>query len=294
MKFLQAILMGIIQGLTEFIPVSSSGHLALIKSIFGFETETGVLFDVLLHVATIVAICFMFYKDLLRLIIEFCGIVKDLFINISIFSKTITGKSDKENYLKIIDNPYRRFVVLLIVSTIPTGILGILLKDVVNFATGNLLIVGICLISTGLILIMSDYLPNKGKRLKDVNYGDAFSVGVAQGIATLPGLSRSGVTIAASLLCGFDRKFASKYSFIMSIPAILGALVIELGDISEQAVTGGDVACYIVGMIIAAIVGIVALKLIINLINRKMMKYFSFYCIGIGFISIIVYILKLK
>lgn len=294
MKLLQAIVMGLIQGITEFIPVSSSGHLAVIKSLFNIETETGVLFDVLLHVATIVAIIINFYKDIMRLLYEFCLMVKDVFYNIVVFFKSVTGASGKEDYISIITNAYRKFVILIFISTVPTGILGILLNDIVDFSTGNLLITAVCFISTGLIVLLSDFIPDKGKRLKEANYGDAFCVGVAQGIATLPGLSRSGTTITASLLCGFDRRFAAKYSFIMSIPAILGALVLELTHIGEETVTGSDVGCYIVGMIIAAIIGIVALKFVINLINRKTMKFFSFYCIGLGFLSIIIYIFKLK
>lgn len=294
MKIFQAIIMGIIQGITEFVPVSSSGHLALLKSIFGMETDTGVFFDVLLHVATIVAICVAFYKDIIRLFLEFCFMIKDICLNIGVFAKSVSGSSAKENYIPIISNSYRKFVLMLIISTIPTGIIGIFLKDVVDYATGNLLITGVCFISTGLIVMLSDYIQDKGKRLKDANYGDAFCVGVAQGIATLPGLSRSGVTVGASLLCGFDRKFASKYSFIMSIPAILGALVLEIGDIGSETITGADIGSCFVGMIFAAAIGIVALKLIINLINRKALKYFSFYCIGLGFLSFIIYIIRLK
>lgn len=293
MKFLQSILMGFIQGATEFLPVSSSGHLALIKALFHAETDTGVLFDVLLHVATLVSICLVFYKDIIKLVIEFIGICKDLIQNMIEFFKSLNG-SKKPAYVDVLTNPYRRFVVLIIVSTIPTGILGILLKDVVEYATTSLLITGISLLCTGAILFLSDFLPEKDKKLKDVNMGDAFSVGIAQGIATLPGLSRSGTTITACILCGFDRRFAAKYSFIMSIPAVLGALVLELGDIGGSSLSGGDIASYIVGMIIAGVVGYIALRLTMNLLVNKYFKYFSYYCLGIGFISIIVYIFTLK
>ena len=294
MKFLQAIIMGLVQGITEFIPVSSSGHLAVIKALFGFETDTGVLFDVLLHVATIVAICVVYYKDIMRLVVEFVGIVRDVCVNASILAKAIAGNNTQEKYIRVISNAYRRFVLLLVVSTVPTGLIGVLINDVVDFATGNLLITGICFISTALIVMMSDYLPEGGKRLKEVNYADAFGVGIAQGIATLPGLSRSGVTITASLLCGFDRKFAAKYSFIMSIPAIMGALILELTEIGEETITAGDVGCYLMGMVIAAIVGVFILKFLLGLIHKKSLKYFSFYCLGMGFLSIIIYIIKLK
>lgn len=293
MNVLKAIFMGILQGATEFLPVSSSGHLALFKAIFNVETETGVLFDVLLHVATLISICLVFYKDILKLVIEFYGICKDLIMNMISFFKSISG-SGKAEYVQVITNPFRKFVVLLIITTIPTGIIGLLLDDVVDYASSNLLITGICLICTGLILFISDFLPEKGKKIKDVNYADAFCIGVTQGVATLPGLSRSGTTITACVLCGFDRKFAAKYSFIMSIPAILGALVLQLSKISSDTITGGDIGCYILGMIIAAIIGFVALKLTMRLLMSRYFKYFAFYCLGAGFISLIVYIIKLK
>ncbi len=291
MSVLKAMLMGLIQGLTEFLPVSSSGHLGLIKGLFGMETDTGILFDVLLHFATLIAIVAVFFRDILKLVVEFGGMVKDLFHNIAAFGKNISGGGSPD-YVRVISSAYRRFVLLLIVSTIPTGILGIFLKDIVEYTSGNLLVTGICLICTGLILALSDFLADGDKKLKETGFGDAFAIGVAQGVATLPGISRSGTTIVAGLLCGLDRKFAAKYSFIMSIPAILGALVLELFDIGEESVTAGDVGCYILGMFIAAVVGYVALRLLMNIVVNRYFKYFAYYCAAIGLTSIIVYFVR--
>lgn len=293
MKFLQAIIMGLVQGLTEFLPVSSSGHLALIKALFGLETETGILFDVLLHVATLISICLVFYKDILKLIVEFLGMVKDIFTNAVIFFKSITNNGPAEMYTRVISNSYRKFVLLIIISTIPTGIIGVFMGDVVEYASTSLLITGICLLGTGVILLISDFLPDKGKKIKETSYPNAFAIGVTQGIATLPGLSRSGTTITACLLCGFDRKFAAKYSFIMSIPAVLGALVLELSDIGGENISGSDVGAYIIGMIIAGVIGYIALKLTMKLVVSKYFKYFSYYCFGLGVLSIIVFLIKL-
>lgn len=292
MKFLQAIFMGIIQGCTEFLPVSSSGHLALFKSIFSVESEAGILFDVLLHVATLISICLVFYKDILKLIVEFFGMCKDIFGNIVILCKSLSNPT-QQGFNRVITNPFRKFVLLIIVSTIPTGLIGIFMDDVVEYASTSLIITGICLLSTGVILFISDYLPDKGKKLKEASYTDAFCVGITQGVATLPGISRSGTTITACLLCGFDRKFAAKYSFIMSIPAVLGALILELSHIGEEAITGSDVGAYIIGMIIAGVVGFFALQLTMKFVVSKYFKYFGFYCMGMGLISIIVFIVKL-
>lgn len=292
MTIVQAILLGIVQGLTEFLPVSSSGHLALMKNILHVNTDTGILFDILLHVATLVAICVVMHKDVLKIIFEFIGIARDAVLNSITFFKNLGNKGEKDEYIQLASSSYRKFTILLIISTIPTAILGYLLKDIIETVEGELLVPGICLIITGVITLISDYLSEGSKRPKDAKYGDAFSVGVAQGIATLPGLSRSGTTITACLLCGFERRFAVKYSFIMSIPAILGALVLKLSDISSETITGGDVGCYIVGMIVAAIVGFFALKLTIAFVQRKSFKYFAFYCLGIGAVSVIAYIIK--
>lgn len=288
----KAILMGIVQGLTEFLPVSSSGHLAIVKCMFKADTETGILFDVLLHVATLVAVCAVYYKDILRLILEFAGMVTDIFENVLMFFKS-KGKAEKKSYRTIVNSPYRKFVVLLIVTTIPTGIIGVLMSDVVESASSTIIVPGICLICTAVMLMISDYLPEGGKKSKTANYGDAFSIGVAQGIATLPGVSRSGTSITACLLCGFDRKYAVKYSFIMSIPAIIGALIMELTKIDGEHITGSDVGCYLVGMIFAAIVGYIALRVTIKIVSGRFFKWFAYYCAAVGIISIIVYIVTL-
>ena len=291
MTIVQAIILGVIQGLTEFLPVSSSGHLAIMKNILRMDLETGALYDVLLHVATLVAICIVMRKDIVKLILEFISIVRDVFTNFLIFIDRITHKDD-QYYIKIMSSAYRRFVVLIIVSSIPTAIIGFLLNDIIETVENELLVPGICLIATAVIILISDFLADGTKKPKDATVYDAFAIGTAQGIATLPGLSRSGTTITACILCGFDRKFAVKYSVIMSMPAIFGALILKLSKISSETVTGGDIAVYIVGMVIAAVVGYFALIFTTKLVQKKSFKYFAFYCFGIGVVSIIAYIIS--
>lgn len=292
MTFLRAIVLGIIQGLTEFLPVSSSGHLAICKNLFHMETDTGILYDVLLHVATLVAVCIVMRKDIIKLAAELIGIIKDCFLNIVTFFRNLFMGGRREDYITIASSSYRKFAILVIISSVPTAILGFLLKDIIETVEGELLVPGICLMATGAIVLISDFLKDGTKKPKDATYGDAFSIGVAQGIATLPGLSRSGTTIAACILCGFDRRFAVKYSFIMSIPAIVGALILELADIGSEAITAGEVVSYIIGMIVAGIVGYFALKFVIGIVQRKSFKFFGIYCFGIGVVSIIAYIIK--
>ena len=229
MSLLQSVLLGLIQGLTEFLPVSSSGHLAIFKQFFQIETG-GMFFDILLHIGTLIAVFIVYYKDIFRMMKEGFAIIGDFFVNVATFFKRVITKEDLP-YRKIVHNSYRKFVMLVIVSTIPTGIIGIAAKDLVSAAEQILLVPGICLIITAVLLFIADRIPDGGKTPKQVTYTNAFLIGISQGIATMPGLSRSGTTITACLSTGMTRKFAVKYSFIMSIPAILGALVVEIKDV---------------------------------------------------------------
>lgn len=285
MSLLQAILMGVIQGLTEFLPVSSSGHLALFKILFGVETDTGILYDVLLHVGTLLAICVVYYKDIWKLIVEGCAILRDVFVNIVIFFKNRLHK-ESEPYRRVVNSSYRKFVMLIIVSTIPTGVIGFFGRDVVSMASEILIVPGICLIVTAVLLFVADHVKDGDKLPKNVTYTNAFSVGIAQGIATLPGLSRSGTTITACLLNGYQRNFAVKYSFLMSIPAVLGALVLELKDISEITVSSTEIVYYIIGMLIAAVVGYICIKTMLVIVRKKKFTCFAIYCLLVGALSV--------
>lgn len=285
MSLLQAIIMGIIQGATEFLPVSSSGHLALFKILFHVNTDTGLMFDVMLHLGTLIAIFAVYYKDIIRMVVEAFKIIRDVFINIVRFFRNKFGKEENE-YLKIVTNGYRKFVLLVIVSTIPTGIIGLVASDFVEMASEILLIPGICLIITSILLFISDRIQSGNKGPKNVSYTNGFIIGICQGIATLPGLSRSGTTIAACLISGFDRRFAVKYSFIMSIPAVLGAAILELKDISTAAISGTEILYYVIGMAVAAVVGYICIKTMLVIVRNKKFTIFSIYCLIIGALSI--------
>lgn len=285
MSLLQAIMMGIIQGLTEFLPVSSSGHLALFKILFGIETDTGILYDVLLHVGTLIAICLVYYRDIWKLIVDGLCIIRDAGVNVVILFKNKI-KGENEPYRRVINSSYRKFAMLIIVSTIPTGVIGYFGRDVVDMASEILIVPGICLIVTAVLLFVADHTKDGDKLPKTVTYTDAFSVGIAQGIATLPGLSRSGTTITACLLSGYQRNFAVKYSFLMSIPAILGALVLEFKDATDMAVSGQEILYYIIGMLVAAVVGYICIKTMLVVVRKKKFTGFAVYCLIVGALSI--------
>lgn len=285
MELLKAIILGLIQGVAEFLPISSSGHLAIFKNVLGFDTDTGLLFDVLLHLGTLAAVFVVFYKDIFELI-------KEGFAIIGQFFKSVFGcLFKKEKWQPVVTTPYRRFVMLVIVSTIPTGIMGILLEDAIGAASATLIVPGILLLINGIQLLISDRLPDGMLTEADASYTKAGIVGIAQGIATFPGISRSGTTITACLACGFKREFAVKYSFIMSIPAILGALVLELLDFSPEMLSGSDMLNYLAGTLVSAVVGYVCIKTMLVIVRGKKFKYFAYYCFAMGAFAVLYSIL---
>lgn len=291
MSLLEAILMGIIQGITEFLPVSSSGHLALFKIFFEVDNAGGLLFDVILHFGTLLAIFAVYYKDIWKMIVEGFSIIGDACKNVGIFFGNLSHRQ-KGGYHRVICNGYRKFVMLVIVSTIPTGIIGVLDVKLVEMASKIVLIPGICLIVTGVLLFLADHAKGGEKMPKQVTYSNAFIIGIAQGVATMPGLSRSGTTITACLLSGFNRKFAVKYSFIMSIPAVLGSLVFELKDIADVTFTQMDLISYLAGMAAAAVVGYICIKAMLYVVRQKRFTGFAVYCLIVGAVCVGAYFVE--
>ncbi len=286
MEIWKAVVMGFIQGVAEFLPISSSGHLALMKHILHIDLESGgLLFDIMLHLGTLIAIFIAFWKDIKKIIGDGLGIIADVVINAIRFILNLGSKQKKE-YKKVMNNAYRRFVLLVIVSTIPTGIIGVLLEDTIDYAASTILIPGIGLVTTAILLTVADRVKVGMKRANQTDYSDAVVIGLAQGVATLPGISRSGATITACLLCGLDKNYAVKYSFIMSIPAVLGAVVLKLKDFSVVPLQTNDVIAYIIGTIIAGLVGYICIKTMLVIVRGKKFKYFSYYCFIIGVIAI--------
>lgn len=220
------------------------------------------------------------------------SIIGDVCRNIGIFFKNITHKT-KGGYHHVICNGYRKFAMLVIVSTIPTGVIGVLASDLIEQASKLLIVPGICLIMTAILLFLADHCKGGEKMPKQVTYSNAFIIGIAQGVATLPGLSRSGTTITACLLSGFNRKFAVKYSFIMSIPAVLGSLVFELSDLAAVSFTSTEIMYYLVGMVVAAVVGYICIKTMLYVVRQKKFTGFAVYCLIVGAISVGVYFYQL-
>lgn len=285
MSILHSIFLGIVQGVTEFLPVSSSGHLSILKNLLGINTNGGLIFDIMLHLGTVIAVICVFRKDILRMILETIHIVADIIYNIRIKAHN-HREQDAKRTKKVVHNNYRKFVVLVIMSTIPTAIIGFAAQELVQIAEQTLIVPGVCLILTAGMLLVADVVETGKKIPKDISYSNGFMIGIAQGVATLPGLSRSGTTIAACLISGFDRKFAVKYSFIMSIPAVLGAAILEFQSLGKTGITASQFMIYLLGAAVAGVTGYFCIKTMLVVVRKKRFKGFAVYCLIAGILAL--------
>ena len=261
MTYIEAIVLGLVQGLGEFLPISSSGHLALLQQAFGISEENVLLFAVLLHVGTLVSVFICYWNDIWELIVELGLTFKDIF----------TGKG-----LRIDERPVRKLGLMIIVATIPTGIIGIFFNDLFDSLYNSVIPIGVGLIITGCLLVMAEKKQGANKRIGEMRYIDALIVGTVQGIAIWPGISRSGSTLFGSLMCKLDREFAVKFVFLMSIPSILGSAVLEAPDALAQGMNMADLGPILVGMIVAAVSGLAALKTMMKIVSKNKLSYFSY------------------
>ena len=289
MTLFQSIILGLVQGLTEFLPVSSSGHLAIVKKLFSIDTGGDIVFELLLHLGTLVVILVVFRKDIKRLFIAVFGMIADLVTNLARRSKNKRG--GEQQLLKcIVSTNYRKFALLLIISTIPTAVIGLIGEKLIGDASDSLIVPGICLVVTGLMLMLSDRLPENDKIPQDVTYREAVIIGIAQGIAVLPGISRSGATICACLFCGLNRRFAVRYSFILSIPVVLGGLILSLKDMTAwPSVSLSAAMIPAAGILTAMIVGFACIRTMLRIVNRRKFRYFAFYCFAVAAVAIAAY-----
>ena len=290
MTIIYAVIMGLIQGVTEFLPVSSSGHLAIFSGLFHIETP-GLLFDVLLHVGTLVAVFLCFYRDIGKLLAELFLMIGDVFKNLNIWFSNLTSE-DKRPYVKVVVNGYRKFDVLLIMATIPTGIIGVWDSSLVEKMNAILLCPAICMMVTAVILFLCDRIREGDKTPRTTLYSNAFLIGIAQGIATLPGISRSGMTLTACLGSGFKKNYAVRFTFILSIPAILGSLIFELKDVDLAVIAPSDWLCYIIGMAVAAVVGFFCIRVMLVIVRRQKFLPFSIYCFAMGVVALVAWLVQ--
>ncbi|MBR6719935.1 MAG: undecaprenyl-diphosphate phosphatase [Clostridia bacterium] len=270
MNYLKYGILGLVQGLTEFLPVSSSGHLAIFKEILGESfADLGLTYDILLHLATLIAVFAVYYKDILDLITGFFSLVRDIF----------------KRQVDLNKNTNQKFVILVIIASVPAALVGFLLGDAIE--TLPLIFVGFALIITAIEMIISSRLKSGTITLENAKLKDSIIPGLFQGFAILPGISRSGSTVTGAFLAGFDRAFAVKFSFIMSIPVILGSALFDIIDILTGAAEAPLIGPTLFGMIIAAISGYLSIRFMIKLFTGNKFRYFSYYCLTVGLAVII-------
>lgn len=280
MSALEAVFLGIIQGLAEFLPISSSGHLAFFHKLLGNTSEPTMSFDILLHLGTLAAVCIVYYRDIWKMIRSFFTLCGKLF-----------GEKFKIKNIKLSED--EKFLLMICVAVLPL-VVGALIDDWVEAARNYIWVIGLLWIFNGFLLYFSDKICAAREKIaaKDGEDGckksktifNAFKVGLFQLLAIFPGISRSGMTITGGLLSGFDREFATKFSFILSIPAILGANILELKEFGSIAKS--DVVPYICGVVAALISGLLAIKLLNYISKKKNFRIFSVYCAVLGIVAI--------
>lgn len=267
MGIFDAIIQGIIQGLTEFLPVSSSGHLALYQHYFGESESSGLFFSAILHLGTLLATFIAFRKDIIALLKEAGSMIADLF---------------KGKLFKTKMNPERRMIVMLIISCLVL-VPCIPLKDTIEMvSTTYMIALGCLFLYTSFILFLSDKCVKGTKTAGDITWKNALTVGIFQAIALFPGVSRSGSTISGGLFSGFTRDTAVKYSFILGMPTILAGCLLEFKDAISESEQFGSVLPYIVGFAVSAVVGICAIKMVNWLVKSNKFTIFSIYTLLLG------------
>ncbi len=270
MNLFTSLLLGIIQGLAEFLPISSSGHLALAQHLLGINTEVPAFFDVLLHLGTLLAVLVAYWGDVVEIVQEFFRGVGDI-----VHGTTPTPVP-----------PARRMILLIIVGTLPLfAILPIHKK--VQALGDSMVFIGMALVVTGFLLFACDLVRRGRKTERSATLVDALLVGVGQALATMPGVSRSGMTISAGCFLGFERSFAVRFSFLLSIPAVLGANILSLKDALEAGVDWAAVPVYLAGVVASAVVGYACIRLLKLIAQKGRFGGFAYYCWAVGLLTLL-------
>lgn len=275
MSILTSILLGLVQGIAEFLPISSSGHLAIAQNLLGINTEVPEFFDVLLHLGTLLAVFVAYWQDIKDM-------VRELFAGVGDLIHRTTPKRVP---------PARRLILLIVIGTLPLFLV-LPVHKLVQGLSNSMGFIGVALILTGVLLFACDLIRKGRKDERTATWLDAVVVGVGQAIATLPGISRSGMTISAGCFMGFERRFAVRFAFLLSIPAVLGANILSLKDALEVGIDAGQIPVYLVGVITAAVVGYLCIRLLKLIASKGRFGAFAYYCWAVGLLTLVLSIIK--
>ena len=272
MTVINAIILGLVQGIAEFLPISSSGHLAILNNLFGMTTtENGhMFFDVLLHLGTLISICIVYWQDIV-----------DMFYEVLAFANLGPRAGERQERY-----PAARLFFMIVLATLPLFLI-LPINDMLEGLYYNNVFIGMALILTGAMLYVSDKMKPGRKNENSMTVWDALIIGLCQCVATLPGLSRSGTTITAGIATGHDRSYAVKFSLLMSIPAVLGATLLELVDAFKAGIDVSLIPAYLFGMIAAMVSGVLSIGLLKMIVRKTRFGGFSYYCWVVGVLTII-------
>lgn len=269
MSVLDALILGLVQGLTEFLPVSSSGHLVLGQEVLGVLHGENITFEIFVHFGTLFSILAIFWRDVWQIFGALCAAIR----------------RPKSVSTLIRENEHFKLAVLILFGSLPAGVVGVSFKPYVERAFADVNLVGVMLMITGLVLFLTRL--SKPKPDKKVGWGSAFVIGCAQAFAIMPGISRSGMTISAGLFSGVDREQAARFSFLLALPAIFGATLLEALEITAEPLNTEFIFALIVGSVAAFVAGYAAIKTIFVVLKRDRFSYFSLYCLTVGIIVVV-------
>lgn len=276
MTYTEAIIMGIFQGFSEFLPISSSGHLAVLQNIFHIK-EGNLFLAEMLHMGTLLSIFAVYFSEIKLMIVEF----------IKLIIKVVKRE-------KITVNRYQKFSILIIFATIPTVIIALIFKKYIDGLYKNLTFIAVSFIITGVLLMIAQKNYRETKNIKEMTPKDALIIGLMQGVAILPGISRSGLTIVAALFCGLKKNVATEFSFILSIPAVLGASILGFLDLVKGKEALGFSIPLVLGVTLSFIVGVVSIKILVKILNKGKLSVFSYYLWAVGIVVLAASLFKIK
>lgn len=273
MDYLLTILLGIIQGLTEFLPISSTGFLIVVEQILRIQESTELM-NIALHVGTLAAILLAMQKDVARLCREAFRMIRDIFLNIRITFRSIRNH-EEPRYIHIVTSNYRQLVILVITATAATSLVAVLLKKVALAASGSVLYSGIGMLITGILLLVTDMVPVGNKIPLDISWKYGIVIGCVQGLSVIPGISRTGLVFVCGILLGFNKSLSIRFSYLLSIPAVIGAIALQSVNIPTLIASPRYAGTCFVGALCAAVTGMLIVRPVSKLIRQRRLKTFA-------------------
>lgn len=270
MSLFQAVILGVFQGVAEFLPISSSGHLALLQWLFKIE-EGNLFFTEMLHFGTLISIVIVYFNDIVKIVVDMFKLIGDL-----LKGRKIKGLTT-----------YQKLGMFIIVGSIPTAIIGLSFEEFFESLYTSIMPIGIALMITGILLWVAEKKSFQNKNVKEMTFLDSIIIGTFQGVAIIPGISRSGSTIVAGLFRGLNKSLATEYSFLLALPATFGAFLLGIRKVVKTGAGAYVSFPLIVGVILSAVVGVISIKLLIKLLKENKLYYFSYYLWIVGAITII-------